>query len=237
MRSRAAYMLGDRIRIDFGPDTHLHQQRYGLRLDLLDHLLVTHSHSDHWYPMELFWRRRGYSVAPDRILHVWGNEAVGRSLVLAVGEDLDQVKLQFHVVRAWEEADLGDVRATAVPAVHDPSEECLNYILETGGRRLLIAHDTGWYPAETWLRLAERPLDVVLFDCTYGSEDSTRGHLGCAAVVRARDELGRRGGLAPSARVVATHFSHNGGWLHDRLTAFFEPYGIGVAYDGMRIPL
>lgn len=237
LRSRAAYMLGERIRIDFGPDTHLHQQRYGLQLDRLEHLLVTHSHSDHWYPVELSWRRRGYSVAPDRVLRVWGNEAVGRSLKEAVGEDLENLKLDFALLRPWEEADLGAARALAIPAMHDPSEECLNFVIETDGRRFLLAHDTGWYPDETWRRIAERPLDLALIDCTYGSQDAIRGHMGCAGVVRARAELDRLGGLAPGARVVATHFSHNGGWLHEELIAYFAPHGIDVAFDGMRLPL
>ncbi len=230
-------MLGDRIRIDFGPDTHLHMQRYGLKLDLLEHLLVTHNHSDHWFPTELTWRRPGFSVAPERTLRVWGNESVVQSLMDTIEGDLDRYRLAASVLHAWDEADLGEVHVIAVPANHDPSQECLTYVLETGGRRGLIAHDTGWYSDDTWARLAERPLDLVLFDCTYGSEDAIRGHMGCAPVVRARDELAKRGGLASGATVVATHFSHNGGWLHEELLAFFAPHGIDVAFDGMRLDL
>ena len=60
VRSRAAYMLGDRVRVDFGPDSYLHQQKYGLAYEKLEHLLVTHSHDDHWFPKDLAYRRAGF---------------------------------------------------------------------------------------------------------------------------------------------------------------------------------
>jgi phosphoribosyl 1,2-cyclic phosphate phosphodiesterase len=111
----------------------------------------------------------------------------------------------------------------------------VNYRLEQDGRFALLGHDTGWYAEPTWDFLAGIPLHYVAFDCTHGLEDHVPNHLGGMAVVRARDELAKRGALAPDARVVATHFSHNGGSLHDELVRFFEPYGIGVAWDGLRV--
>jgi len=34
---------------------------------------------------------------------------------------------------------------------------------------------------------------------------------------------------------VATHFSHNGGLLHEQLEEALVPAGFSVAYDGMEI--
>ena len=113
----------------------------------------------------------------------------------------------------------------------------MNYRIEGGGRAALLGHDTGWYDAPSWESAGEKPLDLLVLDCTYGNSDSDRGHLGCPAVVRFRDELAKRGGLASEARVIATHFSHNGGWLHEDLEAYFQPHGIEVAYDGMKVAL
>ena len=70
-------------------------------------------------------------------------------------------------------------------------------------------------------------------DCTYGPADHNRGHLGCSWVVKARDELAKRRALQPDACVVATHFSHNGGWLHHKLEEYFAPHSIETAFDGM----
>src|SRR4029077_9377636 len=109
--------------------------------------------------------------------------------------------------------------------------------LEAAGRQVLIAHDTGWYDAPTWEFLAGHPLDIVIVDCTNGSVDQRRGHMGCAALPEFRDRMRDQGSLAPGARVIATHFSHNGAWLHDELEDYLNPRGIEVAFDGMRLSL
>lgn len=237
-RTRSAYMLGEQIRVDFGPDSHLHQQLYGLQYQGLRHLLITHSHEDHWYPHDLHYRRQGFSIVEGPPLVVWGNERVRERFEQVNGADWGLYNLEFRLVRAWETLELGDgVRAVGVPAAHAPGEECLNYRISVGTRMLLLAHDTGWYPDETWLRLAEAPLDLVLMDCTYGSRDQTGGHLGCAGVVRARDRMLSLGALAPGARFYATHFSHNGAWLYDDLCQYLGPHGIGVTHDGLRLTI
>ena len=231
-------MLDDRVRIDFGPDSNLHQQKYALAYERLEHLLVTHSHDDHWFPVDVAYRRPGFSKAPETPLHVWGNAKVEQKFVTTNGADWEKFRIVFHRLQPWEPIDLGaGLTATPVLAAHDRSEECVNYRLAWNGRTALLGHDTGWYDAPTWDFLTGTPLDLLVLDCTYGAIDEDRGHLGCAAVVRARDEFARRGALGPEARVIATHFSHNGGWLHDQLEGFFTPHNIAVAYDGLRVTL
>ncbi|HZO89331.1 MAG TPA: MBL fold metallo-hydrolase [Chthonomonadaceae bacterium] len=238
VRSRAAYMLGDRIRLDFGPDSNLHQQKYGLAFEKLEHLLVTHSHSDHWFPTDLYYRRAGFSITPDNPLHVWGNAKVEAKFVEANGSDWGRYKLEFHRLKAWEPVELGEgVSATPVLAAHDRSEECFNFRVEAEGRAALFGHDTGWYDAPTWEFLSGKPIHLLILDGTYGTEDNQQGHMGGLAVVRARDELARRGALAPDARCIVTHFSHNSRALYADLERFFAPHGIQVAYDGLRVAL
>ncbi len=234
LRSRAAYMLGERVRVDFGPDSNLHQQRYGLDYAALTHLIVTHSHDDHWFPRDIFYRRAGYSVVPEEPLQVWGNAKVEQKFLAETKSGWETYRIQFHPIAAWQPIDLGDgLIATPVLAAHDRSEACVNYLLEFNGRSVLLGHDTGWYDEPTWEFLAGKPIDLLVLDCTYGSIDSNQGHLGCKWVVRARDEFASRGALAADVETVATHFSHNGGWLHEELERFFAPHGITVAYDGM----
>jgi phosphoribosyl 1,2-cyclic phosphate phosphodiesterase len=238
VRSRAAYMLDDRVRVDFGPDSNLHQQKYSLAYERLEHLLVTHSHDDHWFPTDLAYRREGFAIVPEEPLHVWGNAKVEAKFIAHNGSDWDTYKLIFHRLAAWQPIDLGaGLTATPVLAAHDRSEECVNYRIEAQGRAALLGHDTGWYDAPTWEFLSDKPLDLLILDCTYGAEDHDKGHLGCPAVVRARDTFAQRGALASDARCIATHFSHNGGWLYADLERFFTPHGIEVAWDGLSVTL
>jgi phosphoribosyl 1,2-cyclic phosphate phosphodiesterase len=236
LRSRAAYMIDDRIRVDFGPDSNLHQQKYGLAYDKLEHLIVTHSHDDHWFVQDIGYRRKGFSVVPEAPLHVWGNEKVEQKFVKVNGPDWQRFNIVFHRLTAFQPVDLSNgVSATPILAAHDRSEECFNYLIEAKGRRTLLGHDTGWYGEETWSHLTGKPVNLLVLDCTHGTEDHEPNHLGGTVLARVRDELARRGSLAADAVCIATHFSHNGGSLHTDLEAFFTPLGFGVAYDGLKI--
>src|SRR5438105_2548453 len=187
LRSRAAYQVNDRVRVDLGPDSNLHMQKYGLDYSRLTHLLITHSHEDHWYPRELSNRRKGYSRVPDRPLPVWGNARVEEKFHAFREASWEDLTLRFQRLRAWEPIDLSeDLTATPLLAAHDRSEECVNYLFAERGRTALLAHDTGWYDEPTWKFLDGRRLNLAVLDCTYGSLDSQQGHLGCAAVLRAR---------------------------------------------------
>ncbi|MCQ2385197.1 MAG: hypothetical protein MJ078_00755, partial [Clostridia bacterium] len=57
IRTRAQALVDDCILLDFGPDTLLHVQKYGIPLYQIPVLLITHSHSDHLYPSDLIARR------------------------------------------------------------------------------------------------------------------------------------------------------------------------------------
>jgi len=216
-----------------------HSIQYSLPLEKLQHLLVTHSHQDHWLPSELYYRRPGFSEVPeDAVLTIHGNEHVVESLRERLGDELGRYRLALNPIRLWERIDLGDgVSAVPIQANHAQQETAVNYVIWANGKTLLQGNDTGWYPDETWRFLSSLRLDVVLLDCTNGKIDSCQGHMGCSWVVRARDRLGEAGALVDGCRFIATHFSHNGGWLHEQLEEYLVPRGIEVAYDGMTIEL
>lgn len=244
LRSRSAYMLGEKIRLDFGPDSFYHQQRYGLAYERLEALLFSHAHADHLLAREFYYRRPGFSRIPeDAVLTLYGSERAEELIAEEIRGDWPRYRLRFERVRPFEPISLPDgITATPVLADHDPNQECVNYLFEVPAAsgesfRLLVAHDTGMYEEPTWAFLKDRPIDLVLMDCTGGSQATRRNHMSCAGVCEFRDRLADQGSLAPGARAVATHFSHNGGWLHDELEAYLNPRGIEVACDGLRLPL
>jgi phosphoribosyl 1,2-cyclic phosphate phosphodiesterase len=230
LRSRAAYMLGERIRIDFGPDSFYHQQRYGLAYGRLEALLLSHGHADHWLPRELYYRRPGFSIVPEeKPLAVYGSARSRELLHAQIDGDEPRFRLRFREVEPFVPIELPDgVRAIPITAAHDPTQLCVNYLLEVPAagsavRRVLVGHDTGWYEEPSWEFLAGTPLDAVLLDCTGGSLETRKGHMSCSVVCE--------------FRVIATHFSHNGEWLHDELEAYLNPRAVEVAHDGMRVDL
>lgn len=238
IRRRCTYLIGDRVMIDFGPDAYGAMISFGLDYSRLEHLLISHSHQDHWYPQDLFFRRPGFSVvAEDNHLAVHGNGSVGARLAQGVSET-DRYALSFQQARAFVEVDLGEgMTAVPLPANHAHEQEAFIWLVHTPKGAVLFGNDTGWCPAETWDFLAGQQLRIVILDSTSGRIPAREGHMGAAVVVEARDMLEKIGALAPGAWVLANHFSHNGGMLHEELEEFFGPHDIRPAYDGMALTL
>ncbi len=238
IRRRTAYQLGDRIHIDLGPDAFAQMLAFDLRYDRIEHLLITHSHADHLCPEELHYRSAGFAPDPGPVpLTVWGNAQV-EERIRAAGFVLESCRARFERITPFEPIDLSEgVVATPILADHAGEEQAVNYVLECAGRTLLQGNDTGWWPEETWAFLATKVLDIAIIEATYGDHRGGAHHLGAEDVLDVRDELAKLGALASDCRVITTHFSHNGGWLHERLEAFFAPHGIEVAYDGMTLEL
>ena len=61
LRSRPQVLINDDLLMDYGPDTFYHSIHYGLELDLVKTVLLTHSHSDHFYPLQLILRAAPYA--------------------------------------------------------------------------------------------------------------------------------------------------------------------------------
>lgn len=248
LRRRTSYQLGDQVHVDWGPDSYHSMLALGLDYSPLRHLLITHSHQDHWCPQELAWRRRGFSQIPaGSRLTIHGNSH-SEELLLQEQADLDIIACDWHTVEPFDEIALEatDVAAVGFPASHATEDElALNYLLRVAGRNVLIGNDTGWWVPEVWDWLAGERLHVVVMDTTSGPLDRNADgtpmtwvgthHLSCRGVVAVRDELAKRGALTADCQFVANHFSHNGGWLHEDLERFFTPEGIAVGYDGMTI--
>lgn len=249
LRRRTTYQLGATVHVDWGPDSYASMINFGLDYAPLEHLFVTHAHSDHWAPRELAYRRHGYSrVAENSRLGVYGNSHVHEAL-LETNPDLELITTDFHPVTPYEPIELGsEFTAYGFPASHSSEEEmALNYLFMYRGRGLVIGNDTGWWRPEVWDFLQTFPLRVVVMDCTSGplgtgpkdTQTSWVGthHLNCEWVVEVRDELARRGALTPDHTFLANHFSHNGGWLHHELEEFFLHRQILVGYDGLEVEL
>jgi phosphoribosyl 1,2-cyclic phosphate phosphodiesterase len=123
-----------------------------------------------------------------------------------------------------------------LPADHGaPGSLVLRVTRAASGKAFFYGHDSGLYPQATLDTLADGPpLDVALLDCTYGGQPSSnRGHMGVDGVIQMAEAFRERGIATDATRIIATHFSHNGGLLHEELVRAFLPHAIEVAFDGM----
>lgn len=233
VRTRSGALIDGRLKLDFPPDSYLHQLRDGLDYTDLEHLLITHSHDDHFALHDLGYRRKGFANLPEGLppLTVYGNDSVGRALEPLIREAPD--RYAFHQMVPFVKVQVAGYQITPLPAQHMQEEACLIYLIERAGKKILYAHDTGIPPEESLEALAGQAIDLISLDCTCVADDTTRGHMGLSACRQVRARLLDSGAAAGHTRFVLNHFSHNGRVSHAQLVQ--EAPEFTVAYDGLEV--
>ncbi len=244
LRKRTSYLIDHDTLVDFGPDAYFQVMTYGVDLTQIDRICFTHKHSDHCNPVELSWRRKYYSKVT-RNIDILGSKPVFdyireiAKLNTKPNGDVSADQYLFNAIECIPGVALasGNLGILPIAADHASAPEPLNYVFSRAGRKLLVANDTGFWGEASWSVVSGQKLDCAVLDSTMGLvyADVAAGHMGVEGVVRFRDELARRGALAPGAKIIANHFSHNGNSLHHELEAFYRPHGIEVGFDGMKI--
>lgn len=240
IRTRSQALVDGAVLLDLPPDTYLHVLREGLALDEIGALFITHSHQDHCYLMELLLRGEPYAHRPGApVLTVYGNDRVEEIYRQAMaGNDSPTLEgqLRFQRVRPYEPVTLSTGHVvTPLAANHARDENCLIYLLEKDGKRLLYGHDAGSYPGETWDYLKGKRLDLVSFDCTNLETPDGSYHMGLPDNRRTKERLREEGCAGDETIFVINHFSHNGKLMHEEIEACVREDGFLTAYDGMTV--
>lgn len=238
IRTRTSVLLDDDLKIDFPPDTLHHMHRDNLDLEQVQDLLLTHSHSDHLYAEDLAARLPGYAQSESHTIRLYGNGNV----IAGCKQSLDREggardKFELIEVKPFERIEMRTAIAVALPAAHDPAEDCLLYCIEKDGKSVLYGHDSGLFPEETWQWLKSARIDLAILECTMGHAEYHKTHMNIDAVLHTRERLLEYGTISADGRIVVTHFSHNAGLTHDDLVRTFAPYNIETAFDGMTIEI
>lgn len=238
IRKRTCYLLDGDTLIDYGPDIYAQTLMYGIDLAQIRRILFTHAHEDHLDPVELLWRRPGFSkVGSD--LDIYGGKAVHARIKRILS--YEQCRLAEHEVNPGDEFRAGDLEVLALRGNHDAPSDPLNYIITRGGKTILIANDTGWWSDENWALAAKygRRLDLAVIEST-GAMIPGRwysGHLTGEETIAFREKLLELGLIGAETRCVANHFSHNASPIQEDMEKFFLPHGIEPAYDGMTLDI
>jgi len=241
LRTRTQAIVDRKILIDFPPDTYTHALKYSLQLGQIQHLLVTHSHMDHFFPVELIHRHEHFGHNVKGMLHVYGNETVERAFYDAVLIDRFKMHPLEEAVRFIKLEPFADFMAdgyhiTPVLADHDKRENCFIYIIEKDGKCLLYGHDTGInLSQEAWNCIFSHKYDLVSLDATMGKKQIDGYHMGLPDDLTFIKMLEERGCIHHNTIKVMNHFSHNGGMTHEQLEAFGKEHGMIASYDGMKV--
>ena len=239
IRTRAQAMIDDRLLIDFGPDTYAHTLNYQIPLDMIHHVLITHKHSDHFYPNDLLFRRPGYASKVDAgPLHVYGCTPAYEAVYKIEERENMSDYLKAHEISPLQSFEILDYKVTPLPAHHDSRAGAVIYLLQTKEKSMLYAHDTGYFKNETWDYLAtlDKPLDLISLDCTACLLTGWRdGHLSFDCFLEVVDRLKQMKVVDEHTIVIANHFSHNGHTNHQTMQDEASKYNVLVSYDGMEV--
>jgi phosphoribosyl 1,2-cyclic phosphate phosphodiesterase len=236
LRLRSGALIDKDLKIDFGPDTVAQMVMLDCDLVSLKTVLITHDHGDHLCATELEWASRPYTQTPSaRPVEVFGNARVLSEIRRLFANPSEQ-NLNLRLLEPFREiiTAAGDI-VLPLPANH--CADALLLRITRNQKTLFYGHDSGLYPPKTLDALAQGPpIDLALFDCTYGPQPShNQNHMNTEGVIRMAHELRSRKVLSSDARCIATHFSHNGGASHEELLRIFAGHQIEVAFDGMKM--
>ena len=233
IRTRSQTLINDDMLIDFPADSYAHFLKNGIEGDTIKYLLITHSHSDHFYPSDLFMRHTYFA----HNMRVPTLKLICSEAVYSKFETVPQ-NVEITVAEPYQTVDLGDYRITALPARHMKEGGCFIYVIE-GEKTILYAHDTGYFydGVFDFIKEKEIKLDMASFDCTNVnipiSDDE--GHMGFPNIKRVIDRLTEIGAITDKTVKYVNHFSHNGNPVQDYLEENAERIGCKVSFDGCAV--
>lgn len=244
LRSQTQTLIDDGdLLIDFPGDSYLHLREHQLNFNTIEHLLITHWHSDHLYAEDLAFRMSPYGNDLDNKLTVYGNAEVHRFYDRAFQLEgmTEGARIEFQELAPFECYTIGQYTVHALPAVHGKKEgDCFIYVIEREGKRLFYTHDTGFPTLDVLDYLEEHhlKLDVISLDCTgQGLKGSGGIHMNVEENLQLIATLKERALCDDATIFIANHFSHNGGLTYQEMKALGDKHHLITAYDGMIIDI
>lgn len=239
LRTRSQALIDHKILIDFPADTLFHLYKNHLDISQIRYLLITHSHADHLYPADLENRKQGYAyLTPESKLSVYGAKATYDILNEMIASSRSFDRLAITEVHPFEAFMLEDYRITPLEANHSPQTSPVIYLIQKGEKAMLYGHDSGFFSDVTVAALSSvgRPLSLISLDCTFGKVPGWyHHHMGFDTNLEQIAKLRALGIIDDKTKIIVNHFTHNGLANYDDMVELATPYGIQVAYDGMKV--
>lgn len=190
------------------------------------HILITHSHADHFDPAAI----AALSPAVLYAHESWAGE-------------IGIPGIEARPIKIGEWVRAGEYEFMPLPSNHStrrPHEQTVNYVLKKGDQLFLYATDGAWLPNRALHLMKGIQLDGMAIDATIGD-----GHEGDYRIFEHNslpmirimvDTMKKTGLLKPEAKVYLTHMART---LHGSQKALeqaaAEPYA--VCFDGMEVEI
>lgn len=239
IRTRSQAIIDNTILVDFPADTYIHFVNNKLPLTDIKTCIVTHSHEDHLYPIEILSRKKGYSLITDiKPMTFYSDKSAYEILEKTITENqMTENEVQNKLIEVFVPFYADGYKITPLRAEHDHKSTPVIFLIERDGKCILYGNDTGDFPKETWeyLENLDIKIDLVSLDCTAGWLDcECYGHMNFKECIETRKKLFDMGVVHKDTVFVINHFSHNGlKATYEELVPIVEKEGFLISYDGM----
>ncbi|RTE10725.1 MBL fold metallo-hydrolase [Paenibacillus whitsoniae] len=253
IRRRSMFRMNERVCIDLGADAFQQAIDFG-DFTKLQHVLVTHTHEDHFNYMMMNVRNMSIERLKEPLNFYFTDQAYeivnfyrqSRPIMKGMTSDLEARGIvAFHKLAFNETVSIAGMDVTPLRGNHlgNMGEHCANYLIrKQDGQKLYYGVDTGWYFPETLKQLENVVLDVLISECTFGLTGGRglhpNGHLDAYSCMELFRKLLEQGTLHEGTRIYLTHINHFTS-THADLVGWFQeqnfPCPITVAWDGLDV--
>lgn len=243
IRSRSQALINDDLLIDFPPDTLMHFNTYNIDFKRIHHCLITHAHSDHFYPEDIMIIRDDYNHALGYKMFYYAGENAYLKLSKIFSQDNMKNTGGVELVKKFEPIRFSHYEVIPLPASHDPLSSPFIYIIKdlNDNKVLLYGNDTGYFLEETMKYIYQniKHIDLISLDCT-GALQKNWGlnngrHMSLDVNIMLLNELKHHGIIDENTIKVSNHFSHNGRAVYDDIAPIAKQEDIIITYDGLEI--
>lgn len=244
-RTRSQILIDDDLLIDFPADTYVHAMKNNIDLSAIHTVLITHSHTDHFYAQEFI--NRGYKFAwnmRQNEISIYGNNAVYKVFKEGIRREIKKCvkdSISFHVIKPYSIFSSHEYTVKVLPALHSTKEQALLYCIEKSGKTFLHFNDSGLLHEECYQFLQENNVvaDAVSMDCTFADSSGSHSfrHMGFHENEIVREKLLKYSIASKDTKYYVTHFSHNSSPLRERIAEAAQKRGFIAAYDGLTVQI
>ena len=241
--TRSQMLVNDDLLVDFSGDTYQHFLKMRKTLADIEHILITHAHTDHFTFEEFFCRFEGigHGVKVEKLKMYMSKVAYEIMMRCITARNTDMKALEkryeFIIVEPYTTIKVGDYTVHVLPGRHASENEAVLYVIEKEGRTLFYGNDTGIFSEDIDDYLVKQGVKINLLslDCTNCDKVyNYYAHMNMAEGRSIADRFKKKGLLADDVQLYYTHFSHNPGYIYDDLVEIArDKYGFNVTYDGL----
>lgn len=252
IRTRSMFRLSEQIAIDLGADSLMQAIAYG-DFRNLEHVLITHSHEDHFAYMMMGVRKMATHrketplILTDKAYDIIDFYRNNTPILKGSVKELEENNIiQFKKLEFYQEYQVGNVKVIPFKGNHfgNMDENAANYLITMDdGKILFYGLDTGYYLEETFEKLKNYKFDYFISECTFGNApdrpEKPHGHLDIPSCMLVFKRLLEQGTINENTKIYLTHINHCHTATHQDMVDYFTktdfPCEIQVAYDGMEI--